>query len=199
MIKIDSAVRFSFMFPADRATTFSYYSNMHRLVQHLKYIQLVDSEPDNPEAAYRLYYSTVELGTYHIHVYCDVGMEVSVPQYSIHLTPVEGLPPIESKVTLNATISRGYYSSAAFFIDAGEQTRVEYALSMKARPPRPKGMRFMPARMVDKIAQNITNHRVKEIAEEFITSSIDAFPQWAAAAVEQGEGVRPFIPIHYAP
>jgi len=183
MIKIDSAIRFSFMFPADRATAFTYYSNMHQLVQHLKYIQLVESAPDSPEDEYRLYYSTVELGSYHIHVYCDVCMEVNAPQYSIRITPTKSLPPIKSKVTLNTTVSRGYYSSEAFFIEAGEQTRVEYSLSLKARPPRPKGMRFMPARMVDKIAQNITNHRVKEIAEAFIDGSIDAFPEWAAEAV----------------
>ncbi len=180
MIKIDSAIRFSFMFPADRSTTFAYYSDMHRLAQHLKYIQLVESDPDNPEREFRLYYATVELGSYHIHVYCDVCVDVNNRQHTIHLTPIETPPPVKSKVTLNATTSRGYYSSEAVFIEAGEQTRVEYALSMKARPLRPKGMRFMPGGMVDKIAQNITNHRIKEIAETFIASSIDAFPEWLA-------------------
>jgi hypothetical protein len=38
----------------------------------------------------------------------------------------------------------------------------------------------MPGKMVDKIAQNITNHRVKEIANSFIDSSIDQFPLWLA-------------------
>lgn len=168
------------MFPADCATTFSYYSDMHLLVQHLKYIELVDSESNGSDYEYRLYYNTVELGTYHIHVYCDVRMDVSRPQYVIHLLPVENLPPIKTKVTLNSTTARGYYSSEAHFFEAGDYTRVEYTLSMKAHPPRPKGMRFMPSSMVDKIAQNITDHRIKEIADEFIASSIDAFPEWLA-------------------
>ncbi len=181
MIKIDSTIRFSFMFPADRATTIAYYSNMPRLVQHLKYIDLVDSEPEDEEKEFRLYYNTVELGSYHIHVYCDVRMVTDSDQHTICLEPIECLPAIKTKVTISSTTSRGFYNSEAKFIEAGEQTRVEYMLAMKARPPRPKGMRFMPGRMVDKIAQNITNHRVKEIAEGFIASSVDAFPEWLEA------------------
>ncbi|MCP4427887.1 MAG: hypothetical protein GY803_25670 [Chloroflexi bacterium] len=182
MIKIDSAVRFSFMFPADRAAAFAYYSDMRRLTQHLKYIDLVDSEPDDEENEFRLYYNTTELGSYHIHVYCDVRMDTNCDQHAICLEPIESLPAVKTKVTISSTTARGFYSSEAKFFTAGEQTRVEYMLSMKARPPRPKGMRFMPGRMVDRIAQNITNHRVKEIAEAFIASSIDAFPEWLAAS-----------------
>ena len=178
MIKIDSTIRFSFMFPADRATAFAYYSDMRRLTEHLKYIELVESEPENNEQEFRLYYNTVELGTYHIHVFCDIRMDLDDRRHVIRLEPIESLPPIETKVTISSTRARGFYKSEAEFIEAGEQTRVEYMLSMKARPPRPKGMRFMPRAMVDKIAQNITNHRVKEIAEAFIANSVDAFPEW---------------------
>ncbi len=181
MIKIDSTIRFSFMFPADRATAFTYYSDMRRIAQHLKYIELVESEPENAEKEFRLYYNTVELGSYHIHVFCDVCMDLDDDRHIIRLEPAESLPPIKTKVTISSTRARGFYKSEAKFIEAGEQTRVEYMLSLKARPPRPKGMRFMPRGMVDKIAQNITNHRVKEIAEAFIASSIDAFPEWLEA------------------
>ncbi len=166
------------MFPADIATTFAYYSDMQRLAQHLKYIELVDSEPE-AENEYRIYYNTVELGSYHIHVYCDIRMEL-YGEEMIRLVPVENFPPIETKVSLNSTTARGYYASEARFFPADDHTRVEYSLSMHASPPRPKGMRFMPSKMVDKIAQNITNHRVKEIADSFIDSSIDQFPIWLA-------------------
>jgi hypothetical protein len=178
MINIDSTIQFSFMFPADMATTFTYYSDMARLVQHLKHIELADCEPEN-EREYRLYYNTVELGSYHIHVYCDVRMDF-VDNNIIQITPVENYPPIKTKVTLNSTTARGYYTSEARFFAVGDQTRVEYSLSLNAHPPRPKGMRFMPSKMVDKIAQDITNHRVKEIADNFIDSSIDTFPVWLA-------------------
>lgn len=166
------------MFPADIATTFAYYSDMHRLVQHLKHIELVDSDPQN-ELEYRLYYNTVELGSYHIHVYCDVRLELAGGT-TIRIVPVKNLPAIKPTVTINSTTARGYYTSEAHFLPAGEQTRVEYALSLQAEPPRPKGMRFMPGRIVDKIAQDITNHRITEIADSFIDSSIDQFPIWLA-------------------
>jgi hypothetical protein len=178
MIKIDSTVQFSFMFPADIDTTFAYYSDMQRLARHLKYIELVDSEPE-AENEYRIYYNTVELGSYHIHVYCDIRMELDGGKV-IRLVPVENSPPIKTKVTFNATTARGYYTSEAHFFSAGDHTRVEYSLSLQANPPRPKGMRFMPGKVVDKIAQNITTHRIKEVADTFIDSSIDEFPIWLA-------------------
>ena len=178
MINIDSTVQFSFMFPADIATTYAYYSNMQRLVEHLKYIELVDSEPE-AENEFRIYYNTTELGSYHIHVYCDVRMELDGGEI-IRIVPVENLPPIKTKVTLNSTTARGHYASEARFSPVGDYTRVEYSLSLQAQPPRPKGMRFMPSKMVDTIAQNITSHRIKEIADAFIDSSIDQFPIWLA-------------------
>ena len=178
MIKINSSVQFSFMFPADIATTFAYYSDMQRLIQHLKYMELVDLETEN-ENEFRIYYNTVELGSYHIHVFSDIRMELD-SEMVIRLIPIENFPPIKTKVTLNATTARGHYASEARFFPAGDHTRVEYSLSMQASPPRPKGMRFMPGKMVDKIAQNITNHRIKEIADAFIDNSIDTFPIWLA-------------------
>lgn len=175
MIKIDSTVKFSFLFPADRQTAFQYYSDLYRLVSHLKFITIADAG-HNQE--YRLYYNTVELGTYHIHVLADIRMELNPADFTIKLLPIKRDPPIETAVTLNATTTRGYYNSHALFHEAGEETRIEYLLTMRARPPRPKGMRFMPKRMVNKIARNITNHRVKEIARHFIKSSVDSFPEW---------------------
>lgn len=177
MIKIAAKARFSFMFPADRKTTFDFYSDMNRMANYLQHIELVNTLP---EYQYRLYYNTVELGTYHIHVYCDVRLDANLNNHAMHIVPVENLPPIETEVTINATTTRGFYSSEAFFHEEGDETRVEYTLSLQAKPPRPKGMRFMPSKMVDKIANNITNHRMREIAENFIESSIADFPRWQA-------------------
>ncbi len=175
MIKIAASARFSFLFPADRVTTYEFYSDIHRLVSYLQHIELENASPDHN---YRLYYNTVELGTYHIHVYADVRLDIVPGYHTMRMVSVENLPPIETEVTINSTQTRGYYSSEAFFQDEGDQTRVEYTLKMLATPPRPKGMRFMPSKMVDKIANNITNNRMREIAEYFIESSIADFPRW---------------------
>lgn len=177
MIKIDSTVQLSFIFPAERSLAYEYYSDMHRVVAHLEHIDLVDSGSDHH---YRMFYSTVELGTYHIRVYLDVRMDLSGRDEVLRIIPIKREPRIETRVSLKATTTRGYYSSEARFYDLGEETRVEYMFKLRARPPRPKAMRFMPRRMVDKIAQNITDHRVKEIAQGFIDRSIDAFPLWLA-------------------
>ena len=177
MIKIAAKARFSFMFPTDRKTAFEFYSDMTRMANYLQHIELVNTLPNYQ---YRLYYNTVELGTYHIHVYCDVRLDANPDDHTMRIVPVENLPPIETEVTINATTTRGFYSSEAFFHEEGDETRVEYTLSLQAKPPRPKGMRFMPGKMVDTIANNITNHRMREIAENFIESSIADFPRWQA-------------------
>lgn len=148
---------------------------MTRMVNYLQHIELVNALPGSQ---YRLYYNTVELGTYHIHVYCDVRMDMDSDCQTMRVVSVENLPTIETEVTINATTTRGFYSSETFFHEEDGQTRVEYTLSLQANPPRPKGMRFMPRQMVDKIANNITNHRMREIAENFIESSIADFPRW---------------------
>ena len=46
---------------------------------------------------------------------------------------------------------------------------------------RDKGMRFMPAVMVDGIAQNVTHWRVQEIVDGFIDNSLAALPDWLAS------------------
>lgn len=178
-ITISSGATIALMFPAKRPIAYSYFSDMRRLVDHLKHIALVTCEQDSA-GAFRLHYHTVELGTYQIHVYCDARLELFGNRRIMRIVPCENLPPIETRVGLNSTTTRGFYSSEALFYDAGDQTRIEYKLKMEARAPRPKGLRFMPGRMVNAIAHNITTHRMQEIAENFVESSLAAFPEWLA-------------------
>ncbi len=178
MIKIASSVKIAFMFPANRDTAFAYYSDIPRLVEHLKHIDLVPTE-NLVENEYRLWYHTVELGRYHIHVYCDIRVELDDKNHRILLLPIQSYPPVPTKVTVNSTSTRGYYSSEGFFIAAGpDSTRIEYTLKLQASPPKPKGMRLVPGKIVDSVAQNITTSRMKEIADGFIESSVQGFPLW---------------------
>ena len=172
MLKIAGSANLSFLFPADRITAYKFYSDMERLVSHLKHIEIVDSLPDHQ---YRLHYHTSELGAYQIHVYCDVRMDTPGGHRSIRIVPLDNLPPIEAKATLNTTTARGYYSSEATFRDEGEQTRIEYKLQLQADLPRPLGMRLMLKSAVNSIARGMTNRRIKEIAEHFIASSVSNF------------------------
>lgn len=185
MIKIASSVKISFMFPAPWEVAYEYYSHIPRLVQYLRHIDLVplDTLPDDQ---FRLWYHTTEVGRYHIHVYCDISVEMDREQRLIRLVPIQSFPPVETKVTINSTTTRGYYSSEGYFHEAGDETRIEYLLSLDAKPPKPKGMRFVPGRIVDSVAQNITTNRMTEIAQGFIKNSIQSFPAWRDAR----DGVR---------
>ncbi|MBE2197718.1 MAG: hypothetical protein IAE79_03840 [Anaerolinea sp.] len=181
MIKIASNVKISFMFPADWETAFTYYSHIPRLVEHLPHIDLTPLET-MAEGEYRLYYHTVELGRYHIHVYCDIQVELDWENHTIHLLAVNNFPPVETNVTINSTSTRGYYSSVGTFAAVGDdETRIEYTLQLKANPPRPKGMRLVPGKIVDMVTHNITTNRMKEIADGFIKNSLQSFPAWRDA------------------
>lgn len=181
MLKINGSARLSFTFPADRQTTFIYFSDMARLTSHLRYIEIEASFPDN---RYRLRYDSSELNAYDIHVVCDVELDATDRYNTIYVRPVEVTTPVQAKATMSATYGQGFYSSEANFYDVeGDQTRIEYKLSLHADLPRPSSMRLMPGRVVDKIAQGITNKRIREIAEGFITDSIAAFPVWRSQLV----------------
>ena len=52
----------------------------------------------------------------------------------------------------------------------------EVEVELQADLPTPSGLRFVPGRVLDKIANNITNGRVDEIINGFIAQSIAALP-----------------------
>lgn len=180
MLKIAGSASFSFLFPADRVTAYNYYCDMNRLVSYIKHI---DIEFPFSDYEFRLYYHSLELGTTHFHVYCDVRLDCPPGHHIIRIVPIENLPPIESKSTLNSTKARGHYSSEATFHDMGNQTRIDYTLRLQADLPRPLNMRLMPRRAVNNLAKTITNRRIQEIAEHFISTSIAEFSDYRIADI----------------
>jgi hypothetical protein len=78
------------------------------------------------------------------------------------------------------TTGNGLFAIDTQFFDLGSQTRIEYAIRLHAELERPLGMRLMPKRVVNRIAQSITDERVREIADGFIKQSVAAFPEWEA-------------------
>lgn len=180
MLTIAGSTSLSFLFPADRITTYNYYCDINRLISHIKYIEIANTLPDHQ---HRLYFHSVELATYHFHVYCDVRLDCVPGHHIIRIVSLENLPPVESSATLNSTTARGFYSSEAYFHDLGNQTRIEYKMRLQADLPRPLGMRLMPRRTVNNIAKTIANRRIQEIAEHFISSSISGFSDYRVTAV----------------
>ena len=189
MIRVAGSARRTFNFPADLPTAFAYYSDVGRILTYLPHIFLVQAHAYDQ---FRMLYSTLELGVYHIRIFCDLRttLDVARDRWAIHINPLRGVPPVSPKAGLSASIAQGDYSSSSVFHDEGQKTRIDFRMTLQARLPTPLGLRLMPASVVDGIAGNITNARIHEIASGFIQRSMDAFPYW----LEEMQQPRPRRP-----
>ncbi|MCA9940114.1 MAG: SRPBCC family protein [Anaerolineales bacterium] len=179
MMKIAGSNSRTFTFPADIQTAINFYRDLTRLVDFLPHINM--HEPLGDEK-FRMIYSATEMGAYEITIVCDVQMVVSEDEGVIRVVPVDGFTPVKAKASFNSSQVQGYYASESVFVpDGARRTIIEYTFELLANLPRPKGLRFMPAVMVEGIAQNITQWRLREIVDGFIERSIAAFPAWQEA------------------
>ena len=179
MLNLTGAITRSFLFPAPIDLTICYYSELIRMVHLMPYITLVHTYTPNQV---RVLYETVELGSYTIRIYTDLESQVLPDHGGIEIYPVElaTAVPIKAKATMRESVGQGLFSLSAQFFDLGHQTRIEYTIKMQSELKRPRGMRLMPKRVVNRIAQGITENRTREIIDGFIKESLDAFPQWLA-------------------
>ncbi|KAA3664051.1 MAG: hypothetical protein DWQ04_07655 [Chloroflexi bacterium] len=178
MIKVTGSIKRAFVFPADTNTALFYYSELERITQFMPHINPVEVYEPNQ---IRVLYKTLELGSYAIRIFCDLHSTVELDEQTLLLQPLNKYQPVESKASINTTTGQGIFSLSAKFFELDEhQTRVEYEIILDANLPRPLGMRLMPRRVVNRIAKNITDSRIREIADGFIAASVAAFPEWAA-------------------
>ncbi|HSH01674.1 MAG TPA: hypothetical protein VLL52_04085 [Anaerolineae bacterium] len=134
---------------------------------------------------FRMHYQTVELAAYHINVFSDIATQVDYDAHIIHITPLANYEPVQTSASMNATTAPGTFSMRSVFEAMGGQTRVEYQLEIHSNLPRPTGLRLMPRTVVNKITQNITQKRMREIAEGFIENSIEGFLAQEEASEEE--------------
>ena len=178
MIKVTGSIKRAFIFPADCNKALFYYSELERITQFMPHINLVEVYEPNQ---IRVLYQTLELGSYSIRVFCDLHSTIDPDERILLLQPMNTYPPVASKASVNTTTGQGVFSLKAQFFELDEtQARVEYEIKLDAKLPRPLGMRLMPRRVVNRIANNITDSRIREIADGFIEGSVNAFPEWAA-------------------
>jgi hypothetical protein len=98
------------------------------------------------------------------------------------IEPLPSTSPVSPDSTLNTTTGYGFYSSQSLFRAAEGCTEIDYSLNFQAHLPRPRGLRMMPGRIVNRIAQSISDGRVEEIASGFMRNATAAFPEWLARA-----------------
>ena len=172
MIHLSGSTQRSFIFPAEQATAFAYYSDINRICPFLSHISVVRNY--NP-GQYRLLYSAVEMGFYQVHLFCDIIMTLDMRRHRLLISPLEGIPPVRTINNLHSIDCQGFYSSESIFGVAGDQTRVDYSINIQARFPAPIAIRIMPEHLLTNMAQNIMQWRIDEIVEGFIDRSTRTF------------------------
>ena len=173
MINIGGSVHRSFVFPADTQTAFRYYANMRHTLNMIPHISIHEHWDEHK---YRMLYSTTELGIYRVRIFCNIQTQLDQDRGVMHVYPLEEGTVIKSKVGVYSLSAQGEYSSTSTFyeIDAGK-TEIDYRLNLHAQLPIPLGLRLMPSRLLNEIAQSITQWRIEEIANGFIERSMSAF------------------------
>lgn len=178
MITLNGTVQRRFHFPADPLITLIYFSELSRVTLLLPHISVVETYSNDKV---RIRYQTVELGAYTINIYCDLECTCDVEKQNIIIEPLGGCQPVEVESTLNATTGYGYYASSAQLFAEDDGTGIDYRFEFKSTLQRPRGLRMMPKRVVDRIAHSISLGRVEEIADGFMENALEAFGEWQGA------------------
>lgn len=173
MIKLIGQVKRSFEFPAELEQTFTYFSDVPRLIGYLPYITL-QHQQENGDI--RVRFSSTELASYQFNVICDFQVILDDATYVLEIRPVDNLPAIQPVSTANSTTARGYFACLATFTPAvSGHTQIDYTIEINGKVPRPKGLRFMPGAVINRVAKSIANGRLKEIADGFVENTTEAF------------------------
>ena len=183
MIKLNGAAQREFKFAADVDTAMQYFGMLSQMIQHLPHIEIIEEYTPNQV---RVCYSTLELGAYTINIIADLECEVDWDNLAIHIRPLSGREPVKGEATLNETTAYGYFTSVAYLEETGDETYIDFRLKMAANLPRPRGLRMMPGRVVNRIASSISQGRVSEIIEGFMVNAVDSFPAWLSVKSETG-------------
>jgi hypothetical protein len=187
VIKIAGTTQQTFSFPADIATASKFYRDFNRILHYLPHIQLVRAYgPDQ----FRVMYHTLELGVYRVRIYCDLQVRYDEATQTLHVAPLLNKPPVRSEATVQSLTAQGYFTSRSVFRPRREHSLVDYQLGLETRLPKPFGLTLMPDRVIEQIASNITEWRIHEIADGFITRSVLEYREQATAAASRGQTVH---------
>jgi hypothetical protein len=199
MITITGTTQQVFGFPADTGTASSFYRDFSHILRYLPHIYLVKAYgPDQ----FRVMYHTMELSVYRVRIYCDLQVRYDEADQTLHVMPLLNKPPVKSEATVHSLTAQGYFTSQSIFRPHGDHSTVDYRLSLEARLPKPFGLMFMPDRVIDQIASNITDWRIHEIAGGFIKRSVQAYREQTATpgAIQPARAARPeWQPVVAAP
>ena len=126
-------------------------------------------------------YSTIELGIYRVRIYCNLQTDLDHEKMVLRVIPLEDAPTVKNKISMYSLTAQGVYSSESTFKPYHDQTEIVYQINLKAELPIPFAIRFMPKKLLNEIAQGITQRRITEIADGFIQRSLGAYQEMSTA------------------
>jgi hypothetical protein len=174
MIQISGSIQRTFIFPAEVQETLTFFSELVQVAQFMPHISLVHMYAPHQ---IRVMYETVELGSYTIRIFTDLEGKIDRKAHTISVQPIklDTAVPIHPQATLRETIGQGLFAIQAQLYDLDDRTRIEANLRLQAELEQPRGMNLMPKRVVNRIAQGITDHRMREMADGFIRTALATY------------------------
>ena len=171
MINIAVSAQRVFTVPADLARTTAHFRDFgHTLDCLVPYLRLAATYARDQ---YRMLYSVTEAGVYRVAFYCDIQVAFDESSQILRVTPLEGIPPVTARATLNSLTGQGIYRSRSAFQAAGPHTRITYDVEIKAAVPKRLEWKPIPDAAITRLVEDVVQHRLNEITDTFIARSID--------------------------
>ncbi len=177
MIAISGTITRTFILPSPPAPALIFFNDINRVIDLIPHITLVHTYSRDE---IRALYESQELGSYTIRIYSDLAIERRWEEniLEVYSAKIPTAVPIEPSTTMRETTGYGIFAIQVQLYDLGDQTRIEFTNKLQAQLLSPKGMSLMPKRVINRIAQGITENRNKEIADGFIKNAIESYSEW---------------------
>ena len=171
MIDIAVSSQRVFTVPAGLARTTSHFRDFRHTLDYVApHLRLVATYAGGQ---YRMLYSITEAGVYRVAFYCDIEVQFDESSQVLRVTPLEGVPPVAPKVTLNSLTGQGTYRSRSAFQAAGPHTRITYDVEIQAAVPKRLEWKLIPDAVITRVVEDVVQRRLNEITDSFIARSID--------------------------
>ena len=169
MIDIAVSARRVFTLPVDLAAARRQFRDFRHMLQYLPELCLVRTYARDQ---YRVRYSATHAGVYRVDLYSDIWARFDAAEDALCVSPLQGIPPVASKVTLASLTGQGAYSSRLILRSAGARTSARYAVRIAAALPTPLGSKLIPNPAVRLFMERVVRRRVQEITDAFIQRAI---------------------------
>jgi len=173
MIDIAAYFQRTYFFPANISSCIAYFSNSGQILGYLPHISIIHTYQPNQ---FRVSYHTTEMGIYRVLIICDLQVDTDASEGVLTIRPMKDKPPAVQPIAgLYSLTGRGHYSSTSIFHSNDDQTSIDFSLQLEASLPVPYGLKLMPDSLLSTIASDITQWRIREIAEGFMQRAILAY------------------------